>query len=168
MKTDDFSSMDKMKWVFVIDTEQYAGNFCREMCAFVTGRIGECRVGFDFYKLYQKQTHKLPMSKVLEVMDDHGVCRPCSIWLKPGSINTETENVKDYERNYCSVAIFFLTKPTKKEMDFIMERALLFGKTFPEGFHGYETKSFSKINVTGFRLFQEINTYKVIMSIKIN
>lgn len=29
------------KYTFVIDTEQYAGNFEREICAFVTGRRGE-------------------------------------------------------------------------------------------------------------------------------
>ena len=32
---------------FVIDTKQYAGNFEREMCAHITGHIGECEVGRD-------------------------------------------------------------------------------------------------------------------------
>ncbi len=31
-------------YLFVIDTDTYAGNFEREMCAYVTGQIGECEV----------------------------------------------------------------------------------------------------------------------------
>ncbi|KKK83825.1 hypothetical protein LCGC14_2789530, partial [marine sediment metagenome] len=32
-------------WIFIIDTDSYAGNFEREMCAYITGRVGECGVG---------------------------------------------------------------------------------------------------------------------------
>jgi hypothetical protein len=34
-------------YVFIIDTEQYAGNFEREMCAYCTGILGDCEVGED-------------------------------------------------------------------------------------------------------------------------
>ncbi len=32
-------------YLFVIDTDTYAGSFEREICAYVTGQIGECEVG---------------------------------------------------------------------------------------------------------------------------
>ena len=35
-------------WGFIIDTDQYAGNFERELCAWTTGQIGECEVGKEY------------------------------------------------------------------------------------------------------------------------
>jgi hypothetical protein len=32
-------------WLFIVDTDSYAGNFERCMCAYMTGQIGECEVG---------------------------------------------------------------------------------------------------------------------------
>ena len=33
---------------FIVDTDSYAGNFEREMCAYMTGHIGECSVGEEY------------------------------------------------------------------------------------------------------------------------
>ena len=35
-------------YAFVIDTNQFAGNFNREMCAYITGRLGDCGVGHHY------------------------------------------------------------------------------------------------------------------------
>ena len=35
----------KKEYALVIRTDSYAGNFEREMCAYVTGHVGECEVG---------------------------------------------------------------------------------------------------------------------------
>jgi len=40
---------------FIIDTDQYAGNFEREMCAYLTGTVGECGVGDEFAELFSKE-----------------------------------------------------------------------------------------------------------------
>jgi len=32
-------------YIFVIDTDYYAGNFERNLCAYATGYVGECGVG---------------------------------------------------------------------------------------------------------------------------
>ena len=32
---------------FIIDTEQYSGNFERELCAYMTGQIGGCEKGLE-------------------------------------------------------------------------------------------------------------------------
>jgi len=38
--TDDISGdFDPKDYIFVIDTDSYAGNFERDMCAFLTGRV---------------------------------------------------------------------------------------------------------------------------------
>lgn len=48
--------MPNQEWIFVVDTEQYAGNFERGMCAFMTGMLGECGVGSEEARLYYEQT----------------------------------------------------------------------------------------------------------------
>ena len=32
-------------YTIIIDTDEYSGNFEREMCAYCTGQVGECEVG---------------------------------------------------------------------------------------------------------------------------
>jgi len=77
-------------YTFVIDTEQYAGNFERQMCAYVTGQIGECGVGDEEAAQYKKETHKQPLSFVEERVDDSGdfpCMRPVKIYPTPGWFN---------------------------------------------------------------------------------
>lgn len=65
----------------VIDTEQYSGNFERELCAFLTGRIGECEVG-------QEYAHENPLfDNVIDKPDEHGCRRPCEIHPTRGWFN---------------------------------------------------------------------------------
>jgi len=40
-------------FIFVIDTDTYAGNFERPMCAYMTGRVGECGVGEEFAEMFK-------------------------------------------------------------------------------------------------------------------
>lgn len=42
-------------FLFVIDTDAYAGNFEREMCAYMTGHVGDCAVGDDKAKMYHEE-----------------------------------------------------------------------------------------------------------------
>lgn len=91
------------RWIFVIDTEQYAGNFEREMCAYITGVTGECGVGEDFANLYLKETGE-EESRFIELLeqvsDDHGCHRPCVIYPTPGWFNHgHGEHFKDWEEN---------------------------------------------------------------------
>jgi hypothetical protein len=43
-------SQDGERLLFVVDTDTYAGNFEREMCAYITGQVGECEVGEEIAK----------------------------------------------------------------------------------------------------------------------
>jgi hypothetical protein len=73
----------------VVDTESYAGNFEREMCAFVTGQIGECGVGEDIAEEEAGSIRHLDWWRdhVVPEPDDNGCRRPASIWPTPGWFN---------------------------------------------------------------------------------
>ena len=79
---------DLPPFVFVVDTDQYAGNFERELCAFVTGHIGECGVGAEEAEEFRKDHLENPFEKaILHYPDEHGCSRPVSIWSTPGRFN---------------------------------------------------------------------------------
>lgn len=67
--------------LFVIDTDQYSGNFERNMCAFLTGVVGDCCVGTEMTGNYPE------VEGVLQQPDDHGTMRPCSTYETPGYYN---------------------------------------------------------------------------------
>jgi hypothetical protein len=68
----------KNGYAFVIDTDQYAGNFEREMTAYLTGRIGQCGVGDNMIE-------KLPIKfdNVTMLKDQYGTSRPTTCWFEP-------------------------------------------------------------------------------------
>jgi len=78
-------------WVFVIDTDSYSGNFERELCAWITGRVGDCGVGEEMAEKAGKKKSDAVLEwcrdRVVDVPDDHGCCRPTSIWPTPGFFN---------------------------------------------------------------------------------
>jgi hypothetical protein len=129
----------KEGFAFIVDTDQYAGNFEREMTAFLTGRIGDCEVGEELIE-------ELPISfdNVLDVADDHGCYRPTSCWQSPDSVANN------------SVAIFFETRPTQEQIDFMKERV----KSFDEARMAQFLKDVKIINILGFRLIEFHSTTK--------
>lgn len=83
-------------FIFVVDTEQYAGNFERPLCAYMTGRIGDCGVGKTEQKIFDYEMgvgeddlddEKHPFQFVIDRADEHGCNRPVSIWPTPGWFN---------------------------------------------------------------------------------
>jgi hypothetical protein len=72
------------EWTFVIDTDDYAGKFEREMCAYITGCTGDCGVGSEFAELADKEVAKDILEKfddyIANVPDEHGCNRPVTIW----------------------------------------------------------------------------------------
>lgn len=78
-------------WVFIIDTEQYSGNFERPLTAWITGQVGECGVGDTEAKVANRVLPKAAKTwfeeHVLSLPDEHGCCRPTSIWETPGWFN---------------------------------------------------------------------------------
>ena len=75
-------------WLFVIDTDTYAGGFCRELTAFCTGQI----CAEDGTGLPEAETlaaaypvmHEHLADLVEYCPDEHGVARPCTLYPTPG------------------------------------------------------------------------------------
>lgn len=76
-------------FIFVVDTEQYSGNFERDLCGYITGTVGDCEVGDDMAAIFKEETGYVDESPfhVAQVPDEHGCCRPCKIWPTPGWFN---------------------------------------------------------------------------------
>jgi hypothetical protein len=83
-------------WYLVFDTDQYAGNFEREMCAYLTGVIGDCGKGQsmqehfrdDHPELVEDYEDSIFAEQLSQEQDDHGCRRPVQIWTTPGWFNT--------------------------------------------------------------------------------
>lgn len=131
-------------FIFVIDTNKYSGNFERQLCAFITGCIGECGVGQNEQELFLIETNQeksIFNDYILYYPDEHGCKRPASIWETPGRtndghgnhFNTEDINIENcYNKTkwpaYESVAIFFDKKPPKKLINLMIQRNIIFCK----------------------------------------
>lgn len=123
--------------ILIINTNQYAGNFEREMCAYVTGQVGDCGVGEEMIVDYPNDEY-LFEELVLQVPDEHGCYRPCSIWY-----DTDID-----QESYESVAIFFTDDflPSKKERNFLEQRAREYAAKPKWNTEELEIKGFKWIN----------------------
>jgi len=154
-------------YIFIIDTDTYAGNFERPMCAYVTGQIGECNVGKEQAELAKKEIPEVveQLEELIEhVPDEHGCHRPVSIFPNPRYGNDGDGShalLTDENREqfpwpaYNSVAIFFNSLPDSGLLDVMKERARDIVKN-EEGSKGVE----SKVEIEGFRLLEQYTTYK--------
>src|ERR1700723_2670348 len=100
----------KTSYIFVIDTEQYSGKFERELCAWITGQVGECGVGITLAEYVPRHVYELFEEALVHRPDDHGCARPCEVWETPGWYNDGKGNHFRGEGKYTaylSVAIFF-------------------------------------------------------------
>jgi len=117
-------------WAFIIDTNRYAGNFERELCAYCTGHVGDCGVGQDMAEVFFKEVEEDPFEEyILPTPDEHGCCRPVSIWPTPDWSNDGMGKETRLEPGqapknpaYMSVAIFFHVEPPEELCSIIMER----------------------------------------------
>ncbi len=151
---------DEYNYEFVIDTTEYAGNFEREMCAYITGCVGDCEVGID---IAEKVRDEIKQSNFFEEIDDlvcrlpddNGCYRPVSTGPTPGLVNDGhgtcyTQWEWDEHGDglsfpaHQSVEIHLADDPTKELLDFFMTRALAFAVKPAE-----ECGEFS---IIGFRL----------------
>lgn len=77
-------------FVFVVDTDTYAGNFERELTAFCTGQTGDCGVGDVVAKAFLQEfpTEARAFYMILATLpDERGTERPASIYPTPGYFN---------------------------------------------------------------------------------
>lgn len=149
-------------YLLVIDTNRYAGNFEREMCAYITGQIGDCAVG---KKQAERAKQEIPQiistleDLIEQVPDDHGCRRPVSIFPNPRygndghgkhAVLTAENKDKFSWPAYYSVAIYFHTLPQTEVLKILEERALKFAQQEEH------------ITIEGFRLLEKHTVYKEI------
>ena len=103
----------------VIKTNQYAGNFERELCAHLTGIVGECEVGKEYV---DEEITEIFEQSIDTPADDNGTRRPVGL----GSQNEgATSN---------DVVIYFDSEPTKEQVQIIKDRLLTFTAYHPVQF----------------------------------
>lgn len=76
-------------FALVVDTEQFAGNFERELCAYATAQIGDCQVGHDLAMGAEVELQHLDWwaEHIVQVSNPEGTGRPVRTWATPGWFN---------------------------------------------------------------------------------
>lgn len=116
--------------MLIIDTEQYAGNFEREMCAYITGQVGDCEVGSEIAEENSDQIKYLDWweEHIVNERDDsdYGCYRPASIWDTPYWFNNGTGgHYKDNPENEVLAiedAVKFMKQYNQSQVDIVQER----------------------------------------------
>jgi hypothetical protein len=131
-----------VEMMFVVDTTAYAGNFEREMTAFMTGMLDESGKG----KLEAEQFREFlegEYGETRNIFDDLVVMRPheeygdrpCIIYPTPGRLNDgrgKHYDAKEGEKGwpaYESVAIHIGRRPNDRELQILKDRAEEFSVT---------------------------------------
>ena len=122
-------------YLFIINTDKYAGNFEREICAYSTGIIGDCEVGDkqadDFIETFNKTICDLFERNIEHRPDDLGCYRPVEIYNNNPNIGNE----------YNSLVIFFEEQPTQDMIAIMKNRSIEYGKLNNIKILGFELKS---------------------------
>jgi hypothetical protein len=103
------------EYAIIVRTDSYAGNFERELCAHLTGIVGDCEVGDDYV---DENIESIFEEIVKSVPDDNGTRRPVSLG---GCAKTKEFNSND-------VVIWFDSIPTEEQQAIIKERAETFNQ----------------------------------------
>ncbi len=121
----------------IINTDSYAGNFERELCAWCTGCLGDCEVGEEMVDRHIKELFK-PIIGVC--YDEYGTSRPVEIF--------------DDDDKYNSLIIYFNEKPTLEQFNIIKDRCNSFNdeyikrdRFYKEYPHNYKFINFKNIKL---------------------
>lgn len=163
----------------VIDTENYAGNFERRMCAFLTGQIGEGSIGegADLVTKYSSDIKYLDwwnnhIVKKQPVGNYHG---KSPVWtsITPGWWNNgrglhyrEGERLKSEKfPAYLSLEIYVSEIPSDDAIEELVERAKYFSSNLSDmGVTLFEKKK--PLVLTGVRILKNKSTSDQLLSIK--
>ena len=163
---------DESTYEFVIDTTEYAGNFEREMCAYVTGCTGDCGIGGDVADKVRDEISQSGFfdeidDLVCRLPDDHGCYRPVSTGPTPGFVNDgygDCYTQEEWDKRddnlsfpaHQSVEIHLADDPTKELLEFFMTRAHAFAAK-PEEHCG-------EFSIIGFRLLRRYEVRDIVWS----
>lgn len=130
------------RYIFIILTDQYAGNFERELCAYCTGIIGDCGVGADEANKFREDYNEEKVNEMWELLEQRCENESCARPVSVSSPNTALE-------------IYFYNRPTQEVIDIIKERANKFK------LKGWNDKP-KPLSILGFELKMEITTTEYI------
>ena len=151
-------------YTLIIDTNEYSGNFERQMSGYITAQFGDCGVGES--EAIEAENEISPEVQAWfeqnvvqrsEEDEDGGCMRPCAIVPTPGRVNDGMGGHYDaagYTGEsaypaYESVGIFLSAPPTAEVFRVVKERAEKFTRQFTEG---------KKIQILGVRLVKDTQT----------
>lgn len=110
---------EKIEYKIIIETDKYAGNFEREMTAFMTGAVDDYDIGAELKPIFKEECSKeisLEIENLVEFKpDDHGTYRPCAI--RPNK-----------NGSYNFVEIYLCQKPRKEILELLKERAFKYAQ----------------------------------------
>jgi hypothetical protein len=117
-------------WVFIVDTNQRAGNFVAALCAYCTGVVDDSfKENSDlvlFRALYLEQHGPEPMPGVYREFR-HWKCPslsalPYGVWLSANG-------------DYNSAAIYFSSRPAEEDLTILRQRVRDFTVAYPKRVH---------------------------------
>lgn len=147
-------------WIFIIDTNLYAGNFEREMCCYVTGVFAEESMGhgrpqqemyledMGYSNEYENPFHQYEGSKPMAMPchDEYGE-RPCGVWSSPNGAGNN------------SVGLFFQNEVSEEDVRFFLERAEKFCELVEKNKTEWPYKSFAGLKIRGARQKRRVTDY---------
>jgi len=120
------------EYILRIETDRYAGNFDKDMCAYITGLIDANNCGYEMAKIFKSDNVDESISEWFDdetifIQDEHGAYRSVQMYGPP---------------NYKSIEVRFCSLPTTEILDFIYNRACNFCNRdiVPDRFNNYPTK----------------------------
>jgi hypothetical protein len=137
---------EKIKYELIISTNKYAGNFERQLCAHVTGQVGDCEVGEEFVEDDIQEMFE----DIVEGVYQEGYSRPCAIGFYskvPGVTNND-------------VIIYFYNNPTDEMLKTVKERVSTFANKYKE-LNPTFSSSVDGLEIIGIRLVQKVITTKL-------
>ncbi len=151
-------------FIFVIDTEQYSGNFERQLSSYITAIYDDN--GYPEYATLflndmkiNPKTNPNPFKNIVKAIPSEYGEVTCSIWPTPGwgndghgdhkELRTIMAKKKYTYPSYQSVAIFLNTRPSDELITLMKERAIKFSNDPKTRIHTIE-----KITIFKFRLIE--------------
>ena len=138
--------------IIVLDTTTYAGNFERQLCAYITCQLGDCEIGEELAKVANKELKHLDWWKEnicpQESEEGSEFMRPCTLW--------QTEDIdKNKKTAYFSVAIFVENFPPQEVLNEMIDRAKSFcndpAKIYTDNGLLINNYIQNNLNLTGYR-----------------
>lgn len=110
-----FRSRTSTSYALIIDTNAYAGNFERDICAYVCGRLDDSCVGSEYAAMYHAEHPDDPFEDLIGPEYGEWGLRHAEIW-----------SWRDTANEPSSVVIHLERKPTGAELGLTTKRARAF------------------------------------------